>query len=78
MRSRKPRRICGAMLDVAGAAALLGISVDSLRARVRRRAVPFRRFGGRVVFLRPDLEKWLDALPGVSVDALIQKMQEDS
>jgi len=51
-------------LDVRHAAALLGLSEKATRARVARRLIPFRKLGGRVVFLRIELEAWLSSLPG--------------
>ena len=54
-----PRRFNGQMLDVCSAATLLGCTEKTLRARVRRRTVPFREFGGRVVFLRNDIEAFI-------------------
>ena len=59
-----PRRFDGELLDVHGAAALLGVTEKTIRARVGRRTVPFRRFGGRVVFLRKDIEAFINELPG--------------
>ena len=65
------RRFDGALLDVQAAAELLGCSPKTLRARVARRLVPFRRLGGRVLFKRAELLEFIDALDGVSVnDAL--------
>jgi hypothetical protein len=31
---------------------------------IERRLIPFRRLGGRIVFLRSELDAWLQALPG--------------
>ena len=69
---RKPaavqrKKIDGALLDVATASAFLGCSERSLRARVARQLVPFRKLDARIVFRRCELEAFLDALPGVSV-----------
>ena len=58
----------GLLLDVRGAAALLGTTERALRARVSRRVVPFRKFSGRIVFLRTELEQFLTNLPGCSLD----------
>lgn len=65
-----PRRINGAALGVREAAAFLGVTEKSIRGRVARRRVPYRRDGGRILFLRAELEAWLDALPGVTLTEL--------
>jgi hypothetical protein len=61
------RIINGALMDVESASAFLGQSEQATRAQVVRRQVPFRRRGGRVVFLRADLEQFLAALPDCDV-----------
>jgi hypothetical protein len=60
------RAINGEILDVASAAELLGCTAKSLRARVSRRTVPFRRLGSRVVFRRSELLEFFDTLDGCS------------
>jgi hypothetical protein len=60
------RTINGVLLDVRGAA-FLGLTEKTLRARVARHQVPFRVWGGRVVFVRADLERFLDELPGCTL-----------
>jgi hypothetical protein len=62
------RRFNGALLDVSAAAALLGVSVRCVRARVSRRLLPFKRFGSRIVFSRIELELFVAGLPGCSLD----------
>lgn len=64
--ARGPRRFDGKLLDVRGAAELLGVSQKVVRARVHRHLLPFRRFGGRVLFVRDELERFVDELPGCS------------
>ena len=59
-----PRRFDGELLDVHGAGGMLGCSEKVVRARVARRLLPFRRFGGRIVFLRKELETFIANLPG--------------
>ena len=63
-----PRHISGTLLDVRHAALFLGVTEKTLRARVARRLVPFRRLGGRVVFVKGDLEAFLSSLGGCSVE----------
>jgi hypothetical protein len=62
------RAINGELIDIASASQLLGCSQKSLRARVARRIVPFRRFGGRIVFRLTELEQFIEQLPGVTVE----------
>jgi hypothetical protein len=62
------RTIDGELLDVRAAAALLGVTEKTLRARVSRHQVPFRVWGARVVFVRAELEKFLYELPGYTLD----------
>lgn len=57
----------GEVLDVAAAASLLGTTEKTIRARVARRTIPSRRWGGRVVFLRRELLAFLQGLEGVDV-----------
>jgi len=64
------RTINGALLDVRAAAAFLGVTEKMLRARVARHQVPFRVWGGRVVFVRAELDRFLDQLPGCSLNEL--------
>ncbi|THJ23576.1 MAG: helix-turn-helix domain-containing protein [Nitrospira sp. CG24E] len=63
-----PRTVNGALLDVHGAAVFLGTTEKTLRGQVARRLIPFRRCGGRIYFVRSELEGWLAALPGCTLD----------
>jgi hypothetical protein len=65
---RGPRTLNGGLLDVRAAARLLGTSEKMIRARVSRRLLPFRKFSGRVVFVRSEFEQYLLDLPGCSLD----------
>lgn len=58
--ARGARRFDGALLDCLAASLLLGCSQKTLRARVSRRLVPYRRFGTRIVFLRSELLAFCD------------------
>ncbi len=53
------RHFNGELLDIATASQLLGCSEKTLRARIARRLVPFRKFSGRIVFRRTELERFL-------------------
>jgi len=54
----------GVLLSVSRAAALLGVTERSVRARVMRRTLPFRKVGSRVMFVASELELFLGSLPG--------------
>jgi helix-turn-helix protein len=56
------------MLDVRTGAAFLGATEKVLRGQVARRVIPFRRLGGRIIFLRAELEAWLTRLDGCTLD----------
>jgi hypothetical protein len=73
-----PRAFQGEILDVASASAFLGISEKSLRARVARRMIPFKRWGGRVCFLRGELLDFLRNLDGCRIDEALQNGRERS
>jgi hypothetical protein len=66
-----PRRLSGEVMDVATAAAWLGVKDKCVRARVARRQLPYRRWGGRVVFLKAELLAYLGRLPGVTLEQAI-------
>jgi hypothetical protein len=56
------------LLDIASAANFLGFPEKALRARVERRLIPFRRLQGRIVFLRAELEAFIAAQAGCSLE----------
>jgi hypothetical protein len=63
------RRLAGEILDAAAAAELYGGSERLWYSRAARGIVPFRKWGGRLVFLRNELEAFFaDNLPGVSLE----------
>jgi hypothetical protein len=63
-----PRWIDGAALDVRGASVFYGGTEKRTRGYVARRQIPFRRLGGRIIFLRAELEQWLTTLDGCTLD----------
>ncbi len=75
---RGRRSFDGITLDVSMSAEFLGWTEKTVRARVARRQVPFRKFGGRIIFLREELEKFMQVLPGCGVEeALINGGQRE-
>ena len=63
-----PRTLNGAALDVRGVSIFYGGTEKLIRGLVERRLIPFKRLGGRIVFLRAELETWLANLPGCTAD----------
>ncbi|MBN1566230.1 MAG: helix-turn-helix domain-containing protein [Acidobacteria bacterium] len=55
------------ILTVRQVAELLGISEKAARCRVSQGLLPFRRWGGSLVFLRKEILAFLEALPGTSL-----------
>ena len=71
-----PRRIAGEILDAATAAELFGGTERLWYSRAARGIVPFRKWGGRLVFLRSELESFFaSSLPGVSLDEARSNIQ---
>lgn len=64
---RGPRRINGAALDVLAASDYYGGTVKQTRGLVDRRLISFKRLGGRIIFLREELEQWLATMDGCSL-----------
>jgi excisionase family DNA binding protein len=74
-RIMRARLVNGALLDVRHAAQFLGVTEKTLRARVARRVVPFKRLGGRVVFVKADLEAFLSSLDGCTTHEALDNMR---
>ena len=70
-----PRRIDGAMMDIGRGAAFLGLPPKAARARIERGTLPYRRLGGRIVFLRRELERFLESLDGVTLDEALSNLR---
>lgn len=60
------RRFDGTVKDIAGEALDLGITEKALRSQVARGKIPYRRLGGRIVFLADEVHDFLRQLPGVT------------
>ena len=48
----------------------LGRSPAAIRNLVLRHAIPFRKVGGRLVFLPREIEQWIEKAPGLSLQDL--------
>jgi len=51
-------------------AEFLGRSPGAIRNLVMRRAIPFRKPGGRLMFLKSEIEAWIEKAPGVRLEDL--------
>lgn len=71
-----PRRLDGNVLDVAGVTSLLGMSQKMVRARTSRGLLPHRKWGGRIVFLRMEIEHFFETLPGITAAEAIQNVKD--
>jgi hypothetical protein len=71
-----PRQFKGELLDVRSVAVLLGVTEKLIRSRVERRLIPFRRLGGRVVFLRDELSEFQQRLPGCGLDEALKNLKD--
>lgn len=58
------------LLSIADTATYLGLTESSLRKRVERRQVPFRRLGKRIIFDLQELERFIQTLPGISLEEI--------
>jgi hypothetical protein len=86
MKSHPPRKMPGqgkgphqingeVMQDIRTTAIDLGITEKALRARVMRRLIPFRKWSGRICFLRSELEQFFSGLPGCPINEAIKNDQ---
>jgi len=66
------RTINGAVLDVRTGSLFLGWSAKKTYGMVDRRLIPYRRSGGRIVFIKAELEAWLAGLPGVTLAEAVE------
>ena len=65
-------------LDTKEAGRLVKRSPAAIRNLVLRKEVPFRKVGGRLIFIREELEEWVRMSPGVSLDEFRSYNQKES
>lgn len=58
------RSMDGEILSVDSTARFLGVTPKTVYSHVYRRLIPFRKWGGRIVFLRRELQEYFQNLPG--------------
>jgi excisionase family DNA binding protein len=57
-------------MSTSGAAAFLGCTTTALYKLVSRRAIPYRKKGKKLLFLRSELTQFLRELPGLKLEDL--------
>lgn len=63
----------GQILDVPSLSKMLGISEKTLYSRVARGQIPYRRWGGRIIFIPREIEEFFSKLlTGVSIDQALK------
>lgn len=77
------KTIASRLLDVRGAAELLGRSEGAVRKLIARREIPYRRQGTRIILFEHELRDWLNALPGllpedIQAGASLRRWQDDN
>ncbi len=65
--AKGPREINGTAMDLRNATLMIGLAEKKTRAMVARGLIPHRRLGGRIIFIREELERWLASLPGCTL-----------
>ena len=63
-------RLEKAYLNTEEVGALIGRSPGAVRNLVLRRQIPFRKPGGRLMFLRREILEWIEGAPGLRVSEL--------
>ena len=71
-----PRRIAGKVLDVATQAQYLGETEKQLRAQIARGIIPYRKLGGRIIFIADEVTEFLRQLPGVDAQQALAIIAE--
>jgi len=57
-------------LNTKECAVLTGRTPGAIRNLVLRRIIPYRKPAGRLMFLRSEIEAWIEYAPGLSIDQL--------
>ena len=72
--AKQARRFDGVVLDVRSLAHYWGTSEHTIRARARRRQIPFKKMNGRLLFLKNDIDRYLEQLPGCDLDEAVENL----
>jgi len=55
---------------------LSGFTKWGLYNMVRRRQIPYRKRGKRILFIRAELTQWIQNLPGVNIEEALQRSDQ--
>jgi excisionase family DNA binding protein len=66
-----------ALLDIQAAAIYLSTTRNSLYDLVKRGGIPCRRIGRKLVFVKAELDTWLQQLPGITVARAIASIKPE-
>ena len=55
---------------------LPGFTKWGLYNMVRRRQIPYRKRGKRILFIRAELTQWVQNLPGVNIEEALQRSNQ--
>jgi len=58
------------ILNTFEVAKFLGRSPGAVRNLVMRRGIPYRKLAGRLIFLKHELEEWIESSEGVKINDL--------
>ena len=53
-----------------GIAIYINRSEGAVRNLVMRRAIPYRKVAGRLIFLKEEIDAWIENAPGLSLEQL--------
>ena len=61
------------LMSVEQAAAMLGRSPHAIYRLVDRQRIPYRKDGRRVLFVESELRAFIDALPGMTLEQVVER-----
>jgi len=59
--------------DTKGLASYINRSEGAIRNLVMRRAIPFRKPGGRLIFLRDEVDRWIAMSEGLTIEEILSE-----
>lgn len=60
----------GQYMDIHGLTSYIKRTKGSIRNLVLRRAIPYRKQAGRLIFLKDEIDEWLKTAPGKTLDEI--------
>jgi excisionase family DNA binding protein len=60
-------------LNIDQLSAYIKRSKGAIRNLILRRKIPFRKPGGRLIFLRSEIDQWIQMAPGQSLNEIFEK-----